>query len=44
MIRNEELLAKATLIRNWSQIVPYLVSSARFVEPGLQRDLLGRLA
>jgi hypothetical protein len=43
-IRSEELVAKATLIRNWSQIVPYLVSDARFAEPGLQRDLLGRLA
>ena len=44
MIRNEELLAKSTFIRNWSQIVPYLVSAARFAEPGLQCDLLGRLA
>lgn len=44
VIRSEELLAKATFIRNWSQIVPYLVSAARFAEPGLQRDLLVRLA
>jgi hypothetical protein len=44
VIRSEELLVKATFIRNWSQIVPYLVSAARFADPGLQRDLLGRLA
>ena len=44
VMRSEELLAHSTRIRNWSQIVPYLVSFTRYQNRTLQQDLLHRLA
>ena len=44
VMRSEELLAHSTRIRNWSQIVPYLVSFTRYQNRTLQQDVLHRLA
>jgi hypothetical protein len=43
IVRRADLLALERLIHNWSQIVPYRVSFARFPNSRLQTDIFNRL-
>ena len=44
VMRREDLVAQSTRIKNWSQIVPYLTSFARFADRSLQNDVVTHLA
>jgi hypothetical protein len=43
VLRRADLMALDTRIQNWSQIVPYRVSFARYPDRTLQQDILRRL-